>query len=33
MNIPHWVWLLVGVALVLLILYLVGVQFDLDARD
>jgi hypothetical protein len=27
--IPRWVWILVGVILVLIILYLLGIQFNL----
>ena len=27
---PHWVWVCIGVAAILLILYLVGIRFDLS---
>jgi hypothetical protein len=31
-NVPSWIWILAGVALVLLILWLVGVRFDVSVR-
>lgn len=31
-NAPWWIWVLAGVALVLLILWLVGVRLDMSVR-
>jgi hypothetical protein len=31
MNFPNWLWWLIAILVVLAILYLVGVQFDVDA--
>jgi hypothetical protein len=31
MTFPSWLWWLIAILVILLILYLVGVQFDVDA--
>jgi uncharacterized membrane protein YuzA (DUF378 family) len=29
---PRWVWVLIGIAALLLVLYLVGIRFDLSVH-